>query len=262
MYEKNGIAVKEQLVSQYLQNKRIAKDFAVYYDLFNKYKSDYQVESILDGTAAADIRQRAKKAGFDERLSLLGLLLSAVHEGADQVARQEAKLKAVIQALGQYRMQLKKPGVNSRKCLNNLISDEQSRMDRETKSGSLSVFERRSRQSLVVMLSDILRKTESTQTAEQAFGVAKQVFDDAKSKLQKQIESVRNRMNNLFIFSADAFGIGQEITIILTELTIHANSANFIGHYGCEEYFKYNKELLFHERQLELNRKIDELNLD
>lgn len=262
LYEKNGIAVREQLVSQYLQNKRIARDFAVYYDLFNKYKSDYQVESILDGTAAADIRQRAKKAGFDERLSLIGLLLSTVQEGVDQVAKQEATLKALMQTLGQYRMQLKKPGTDSRKCLEKLISDEQSRIDREIKSGSLSVFERRSRQSLVVMLGDILHKTEITQTAEQAFGVAKQAFDDAKNKLQRQTESVRKRMNNLFIFSADVFGIGQEITIILTELTIHANSANFIGHYGCEEYFKHNKELLFYERQLELNRKIDELNLD
>ena len=41
LYEQNGLVVDELLVAQYLQNQRIAKDFAIYYDLFNKYKSDY-----------------------------------------------------------------------------------------------------------------------------------------------------------------------------------------------------------------------------
>ena len=40
LYEKRGLTVTEQLVSQYLQNRKTAKDFAIYYDLFNKYRAD------------------------------------------------------------------------------------------------------------------------------------------------------------------------------------------------------------------------------
>ena len=47
LYERHGIPIDEKLIAQYLQNKKIAKDFAIYYDLFNKYKSDYQVDKIL-----------------------------------------------------------------------------------------------------------------------------------------------------------------------------------------------------------------------
>lgn len=65
LYEKNGLIVDEKLVGQYLQNKKIAKGFAVYYDLFNKYKSDYQVSDILDGKASDEIKKRAKDAKFD-----------------------------------------------------------------------------------------------------------------------------------------------------------------------------------------------------
>lgn len=75
LYEKNGLIVDEKLVGQYLQNKKIAKGFAVYYDLFNKYKSDYQVSDILYGKASDEIKKRAKGAKFDERLSLLGLII-------------------------------------------------------------------------------------------------------------------------------------------------------------------------------------------
>jgi len=71
LYEQNHLPVDEKLIIQYLQNPKIAKEFAVYYDLFNKYRSDYQVDKILAGKATKAIRQRASAAKFDERLSLL-----------------------------------------------------------------------------------------------------------------------------------------------------------------------------------------------
>jgi hypothetical protein len=49
--------------------------------------------------------------------------------------------------------------------------------------------------------------------------------------------------------------------MIVTELTADADSASFINKYGCDEYFRHNKELLFSERQVEIDRKIKELEL-
>ena len=40
LYEQHSLKVDEKLVGQYLQNRKIAKDFAVYYDVWNKYRSD------------------------------------------------------------------------------------------------------------------------------------------------------------------------------------------------------------------------------
>ena len=58
LYEQNHLPVDEKLIIQYLQNPKIAKEFAVYYDLFNKYRSDYQVDKILAGKATKAIRRR------------------------------------------------------------------------------------------------------------------------------------------------------------------------------------------------------------
>ena len=60
--------------------KRRRREFAIYYDLYNKYKSDYQIQNILDGTYSDEIRERASNAKFDERLTLIGLLLESVGE--------------------------------------------------------------------------------------------------------------------------------------------------------------------------------------
>lgn len=89
LYEKNNIKVDEKLVSQYLQNKKIAKDFSIYYDLWNKYKSDYQVDKILDGKADSGTKIRAKNAKFDERLSILGLIIDSITAELKAVCNKE-----------------------------------------------------------------------------------------------------------------------------------------------------------------------------
>ena len=48
-------------------------------------------------------------------------------------------------------------------------------------------------------------------------------------------------------------------TAYLTESTA---SSDFISRYGCEEYFKYNKDLMFYERQYDINEQINELDLE
>ena len=39
------------------------------------------------------------------------------------------------------------------------------------------------------------------------------------------------------------------------------NTAKFISEFGCEEYFRHNKELLFYERQQEIISRIENLGL-
>ena len=93
LYEENGMTVDEKLIGQYLQNKRIAKDFAIYYDLFNKYRADYKIEAILKGEADEDILKRAQEARFDERLSLVSMLTDALISRTREVAVEEAVLR-------------------------------------------------------------------------------------------------------------------------------------------------------------------------
>ena len=99
LYEQKEIAVTEQLVVQYLQNKKIAKNFAVYFDLFRKYRSDYQVDKILAGKAGKEITARAKAAKFDERLSLLGLLVDALVGALREVTAQEGAVMELVNCL-------------------------------------------------------------------------------------------------------------------------------------------------------------------
>ena len=78
LYEEQGVPVDELLIGQYVQNAEIAKRFSVYYDLFTKYRADYQIERILEGSAEQSVVERAREAAFDERVSLMGLITDAL----------------------------------------------------------------------------------------------------------------------------------------------------------------------------------------
>ena len=85
LYEQHGMAVDEALMSQYLQLPDTAKQFAIYYDLWIKYRSDYQVPQILAGELSEAVMERAMEAKFDERIALIGLIMDALRDSVGAV---------------------------------------------------------------------------------------------------------------------------------------------------------------------------------
>ena len=106
LFEATGKTVDLNLIGQYLQDDEVAERFALYYDLFNKYRSDYQVDRILDGEITPTIVERAQAAKFDERLALLGLLLDGVAGRMSEVLETETVLTMTRDALREQKAPL------------------------------------------------------------------------------------------------------------------------------------------------------------
>lgn len=261
--EENGDTVSEVLVSQYLQNRRIAKDFAVYYDLFKKYKSDYQVDKILDGKADNIIKDRATKAKFDERISLLGLLLDGVSEYINEVCARENATSELLEALKKIRQKLNAKGDNIDKLINEQVNSLNKKIKNGKVASNISVDKERSLITASLTLKEMSAslKKESLCSDKETFTIIKKDYDLRTSELNKEAQETKKKLSNLFAFLDEVFGEGQEILIIVTELTINPKSARFISRYGCDEYFAHNRELLFYERQKELITELEDLDL-
>ena len=261
LFEKHGLPVNEDLVIQYLQNARIAKDFSIYYDLFNMYRSDYQVDRILSGEASEEIIERARSARFDERLSLLGLLLDALNDEMCAVFRHERSQAELMEALRSVRAELAAPGADADAALLRQIASRRDRLESGRRTGILSADDQYALSSATAAMEEergMLRAVSDTE----AFGILKADFDSRTSTLNQLAGNVGQRLSNAFRFCDSAFSDGQEMVIFVTELTRGYYSASFLSHYGCEEYFSHNKELLFYERQKEIIRELETLDLD
>lgn len=263
IYEKKGIEVDESLIIQYLQNKRIAKDFSVYYDLFSKYKSDYQIDEILSGKVSEAIVARAKSAKFDEKLSLIELINDSVIGELSPVVELENALNDMVCVLKTIGREIVKNGVDPISSLRSNIDIQKNKLESKIISGILSYESRRASQRMIGILEEFINNNGLHQKAgEEAFEVIKKDYQIRRNLLIERADSARMRMSNAFKFLENVYGTGQEILILVTKLTVNSCSARFISRFGCEEYFKYNKDLLFYDRKKELLLEVEKLDLE
>ena len=265
LYEKNGFTVDETLVIQYLQNSQIAKDFAVYYDLFIKYKSDYQVDKILGGNAPDNIIERASSAKFDERISLLGLVFDAICNFTREITAAENMMRALMDGIKSVRTSIVSGGADATvEMLKKLSATMTENAEKAKRSGMMSAEDAHANKDAANVIYKMATDISEAKPADgnEAFAVIKKVFDDNNKQLKDAAEAAKAGMNNALLFCEKAFGSGQEIVMLVTEMTANRDCAHFISRYGCEQYFRFNKELLIHERQLEIMNEIEKLNLD
>ena len=257
LYEQHGLEVDYHLTSQYLQNEKINKAFSSYYDLWLKYRSDYRIDTILNGKSTKQIEKRAKEAAFDERISLVSLLMDALMNEIRPAMRERAVLEETTKTLQAVRRDSAIKRKPFRIALDDTLKAEEGKLLKSLSGGILT----RQKEEITRQMMAFLRECESElpeeQTDADAFAKVKALYDAMVKKLQKQAEAAGKKLENLFNFAEKVFGEGQEILIIVTELTSSADAAGFISQYGSPGYFRHNKELLFYERQIKVISEID-----
>ena len=246
LYEENHITADSNLISQYLQDEEIAKDFSNYYSLYCKYQSDYQVNAILDGTASQEIILRASNAKFDERLSLISLILSSLDDTVSCTVEAEDTLKAVIPEIrtmqGSYL---------------DAVSERITEYQRLTKATDTE-----DHVSHALFMMELYEEIQSALKLQgNEYSVIKALLSDKINALKHMDHTAQKSLENVFAFFEEAFGSGQEMLILVSELTIRKKMSRYIYAHGCAKYYEYNKQLLFEDQQSELNERIDALNL-
>lgn len=261
LYEQHQIRVDQLLIGQYLQDAKIATEFAQYYDLFLKYRSDYQIPSILDGSASDEIRKRAMHAKFDERLALIGLMMDAMRTQTQRIMDENAVLSKLMDEVKAFRVRQLKDKTSPMDTFNGLIEEKQKILKTGKKSAAMAESEQRILRKLILHMTEEAKMLLEVPDAD-AFGALKKDFDQRVKALKKDAEEVSKQMTNMFVFSESAFGEGQEIVVIASELTASKDAAAFIAKFGCKEYYRHNKELLLYERQGEIVQALKDLKLN
>lgn len=256
LYERNGLTVDVRLIGQYLQKPQIAKNFAAYYDLFLKYQIDYQVDKILAGQAPDEIKERAQKAKFDEKLSLIGMLLDAVGEEVNTVMQSDRVQKELTASLSKLKANMSNSEQSPSVHLDELLAEKRKQLASGKKSGALSREAQAGLKQLIDWLENQKAEIFGIENGEEAFGRLKKAFDEQRKALKKSVAKAGKSLSNLFLFCEEVFPKGQELVILVTELTINPITSGFINKYGCKEYFQYNKELLIYDRQQEIEKEL------
>ena len=268
VYEELGIEVTERLCVQYLQDPEIAAAFASYYELYSKYRALYRIPEILEGTIPEE-SAALREAPFDEKLSILGLLIDSLNQEFQAYAEEKRVQERVLEELGRVRAALKReadadpalPEHGARYLLTGrrLFCEEE--IERRRKARMLDRAGERVERKVCMRLAGMekILAVGAKGDARYDFSLLKQTFDLSEKKRQEEIREADRHLTNSFRFLSATFGEGQEIVLFLSELTAGYYSLKFVNECGNDAFYRYNRLLLLKDREESLQREAMEL---
>ena len=254
-YEKLGLRVDRQVIGQYIQLPAVARDFAGYLELYYKYQKTYHVDDILRGDWQQITVLELRAAPFDEKLSVMGLVLSRLTEAARNARRQDALTQALHTALTEFKEKL--PEVEADPLLGQLVWQRREKLKRAGEAGQLQKEARDLAQREINALEDYQRRLrEEDCTGDGAMDRVRAWFREEVDRRAKLGKTCGIQMDNAFRFLEETFGQGQELVIFVTEITAGPDTSWFVENFGCDAYFRHNRELLFDDTRRRIREEI------
>ena len=253
-YEALDIPVTGELVGQYLRKQEIASAFTAYYGLYRKYDRDYGIPEILDGTcqdreARVDM---AKNGGFEERFTVVQLLMDCLEISFRRYGQWNEQLKALHAALVRLRGNWGEgPGAmaqGNRKSLKvkldaGLADEHQAKLENWV-CEQLEGY-------------DLILKGEHIR--ENGFDRIRQLFGEQVQEFEALTEETSRKVHRAFAFAEDCFGEGQELVLLVTDLTRSREAMAFLTEKGSPDFLRHSDALLYRQQAESLQKQCLEL---
>lgn len=246
VYEQLNKKIDREIVYQYIQHPMTAKDFANYLELYYKYKKDYGIEEILKGNWNIATLQKIKAAPFDEHLSIVSLLNGKLGGFFNDCFMTDAFVSKLYEYLLYYKENQNTVTMAEVWQQAEQDMEEQHQKERLTRRDELT-YKR------------VVAALERFSVDADAFDGVRALFEQEVGVREEQIGQTAAALEHAFNFMEDAFGKSQEMVAFITELNANYYSIWFINENGCDQYYRFNKGLLFEERQQDITRQMDEL---
>lgn len=260
VYEKLDLPFDREVVGQYIQHAKIAKDFAAYLELYRKYQSLYQIDEILSGKRSEALMEQAARAPFDERLSVISLILSKLNNEFRRIANRENILELVFGRLKTYK-ESQEAEEQPFRYMEQLLEEYRLEYEGKKKAGLLTrdeQYEYRDAGELLGRYAQAVRG-ETENRKDEVFSRLADLFGKDREEYETLCRDGLGMLEYAFDFMEGTFGDSQEMVIFITELNTSYYAVRFLEENDCERYFQYNKRLLFEDREKDILTRLDRL---
>ena len=250
---KLDLPVDEGVIGQYLRHPEVARDFAAYWVLYRKYHQDYGVEDILQGKPFDAVVERAVKAGFDERISLVSLLLAGLNTRFADARATGAVTDACYQQLRSFKRTLsQQPDADPADLFAERCDAYRAKLEADKTAGALLPDEAAARTRTLALLTAWSRSLDNGLDADEAFDTVRGAFNTQVQRREEAVSAASNALEFAFDFMEQAFEDGQEMVVFVNELALGPDSAPFLAENDCERFEQYSEKLLLHGGEDEL----------
>lgn len=261
-YEIMQVPVTKEVIYGYLHQEEVAADFANYLKLYEKYQKEYRIDLIFAGEVSKEQLEKLRKASFDEKLSVLTMVIAAISQEFSSVCVMDEYVKELYQDLLSYRERIRLEKAKDEAVLSMLIKKREQELTQRRQLVTLTKQQEQVGLLVIQKLRDYMAQVVGLAVTEgklTGFSLVKNAFTKETRDRDDLFDKVLVRLEAVFDFIKEAFGEGEEMVIFVTELNQNPDAMQFLSQRECEVYYRYNRELLFDHKREELLQKIDSL---
>ena len=251
-----------EVVAQYIPHGRIARDFASYLELYYKYQAHYQIDEALSGRRSEALLEQAARAPFDEKLSVISLVLAKLNVEFRKTGKMEDGLELLFEKLKAFKEQLAEAGDGTPvQRLTAFTREVREEYEGKKQAGLLTRAQIHRYEDICGTLDQYLLAAgeAEAQDGETLFGMLAARFGEGREQYEDQCRAVLQMVEYAFDLMEGAFGDSQEMVIFITELNTSYDAVRFLEENPCERYHQYNRKLLFEDREADIKRKLERL---
>lgn len=244
-----GLPADEEVIGQYLRHPDVARDFAAYWALYQKYRADYGVEDILQGKPFDAVLDRALNAAFDERMSLVSLLLAGLNAQFAKARQTDEATDACYQQLRSFKRALNAGSDDPVSVFNAQCDAYEDQLAANKAAGRLTAAQAAAHSRAAALLRSWGKKLEPSMDDEEAFDTVRAGFNAQVRRREEAVAVAGDALEAAFNFMERAFSDTQEMVVFVNELALGPDSAAFLSENECERFDKYSRSLLLNQKQ-------------
>ncbi len=217
------------------------------------------MDDILEGRASEQAMDKARKAPFDERLSIIGIFSDRILGAVKDVMEDSAALKQIFAVLKSVRDGADPVADSIRAARETRIR----LIDTRRASGAYADADKRVDKSVLTFLSSAYEQVAARTQGDREtdFDMVRAQFEERKASLQAAVNDTSAMIDHVFDFCIGAFGEGSELVMLLTTLTVDKDSAAYIATFGHDGYVELSRRLMVNDASDDLMSRVVALDL-
>ena len=223
----------------------------------------YRIQNDVDGPQFVTARgwedlsavlERAQKAAFDERISLVSLLLAGLNTRFAAARRADAVTDACYQEMRSFKRTLNnadpaQDGFVPAAVFAAQVNVYADHLTAQKAAGTLTGEELAVVTTASALLHAWVAALDPALDRDAAFDAVRASFNAQVRKREDAVGLAGDALESAFDFMESAFADGQEMVVFVNELALGPDSAAYLADNECERFETYSKRLLLHSGQ-------------
>ena len=247
LYEMQQFEADEQLISQYIRDEKVIRDFAAFYHLYYKCQEHYNIDEILAGQASQSLVNTVIHLDLSEKINILQLLVTTLIREITHIQTQQDILKSLQNVL--------KPLKTSKEPIAMLqrYTEEQEQLivqatskEKKTKMKKLHLK--------LQQLHEQLKQEQAMNST--AFDSISKTYNQYVHQFTAQKQLIIAQVNEAFTFIERAMSVEQHMLLFMLSLLEHPIVHEFMATNVVQKYSEYHHILQLSDREQQLRAQI------